>query len=226
MSLSPSAQRGMLPTWKVRSALTSVPALCVTLQEVKDALKITNVLEDSYLTGLANAAQDAVQSWTGRVFTTATMLGNADNPLTASTWWEGVQELPAVAIFGNPRGLELPGIPLASVEAFNFVDIGGTVIPFAGTSYYVDVTDKDRPGRLVLKYTTTYPGVPKEIAALTINYTVGYGAPAAVPFALKQAVLRYTAYLYYNRGECGGPEDIMDLSGASSFARLYKVINA
>lgn len=227
MSLSPNLQRGTVPTWKVRSALTSTPALCVDLaSEIKPALRVTHNLEDTYIAGLATAAQDAIQLWTGRVFTTATMIGNADNPLSASTWWDGTIQMPAVAIFGNPRGIDLPGVPLASVQTFNFIDISGNSILFDPTTYYVDVTDKDRPGRIVFKYTTVFPAVPKEIASMVIAYTVGYGAAAAVPMALKQAILRLTAFLYFNRGDCPADnEDLMAASGAGALAQLYKVYN-
>ncbi len=227
MPMSPSYQSPMVPTWKVRSALTSTPALAVTLAEVKAPLKITNALEDDYLTLLATAAQETAQLWTGRIFTTATMVGKADNPLSASSWWEGVREMPAVAIFGNPRGLELPGVPLVSVQTFTFTGIDQVVYTFdASNQYYVDTTDKDRPGRIVLRYTTTYPGVPKEILAIGLTYTVGYGAAAAVPSALKLAIIRLTTYLYANPGDCGGdPEDLVTKSGAKTFLQLYKVYN-
>jgi hypothetical protein len=226
MGIAPDPQPSMIPSYKVRLKVVTPGALCTTIEDLKVHARIPTNQEDAYLTTLLRTAQGMAESYTRRKFTTTVVEGYADDPMSLDPWWSGVVTAPASALFGTPRGIYLPSLPLASVESFNFIDLAQNVTAFAPTSYIVDANDQDRPGRVVLRYFATYPAAPREILALRVNYTVGYGAPAAVPPELVQGVLMLATFLYDNRGECADAgAGAIELSGAGAMLDQRRVVS-
>jgi uncharacterized phiE125 gp8 family phage protein len=92
--------------------------------------------------------------------------------------------------------------PLISVSSINYVDANGvTPTLWAATKYIVDAPEGDHAqrGRITLAYGETWP-VTRDIAnAVTVQFIAGYGAAAAVPQGIKQAMLLMIGHWYEHR---------------------------
>jgi uncharacterized phiE125 gp8 family phage protein len=98
-----------------------------------------------------------------------------------------------------PEGdLEIPLPPLASITSIKYYDTANAEATFAAANYFVDT--KSNPGRVVLSYGTAWPSVSlRQINGVCITFVAGYGAAAAIPQAIKQAMLLLIAYWYDQR---------------------------
>jgi len=147
----------------------------VTLDEVKDHLRIEHTDHDSQLLGLITASRDWVESYTNRA-------------LVQQTWKYYLQDCPSGDEF------ELPFPPLQSVTSIKYTDSDDTETEWSDTEYEVD-TDSE-PGRVILAYGYTWPSTtlhPKN--PIKVEYIAGYdseGSPADyrvnIPEAIKNAI--------------------------------------
>jgi len=133
----------------------------ITLDEVKDHLRITFNSHDSQLLGLITASREFVESVTGRA-------------LVQQTWKYYLQNWPA----GNE--FELPFPPLRSVTSIKYTDSDGTQTTWedtttSPTSYDYEVDTDSEPGRIILAYGETWPSTtlhPKN--PIEIEFVAGY----------------------------------------------------
>jgi len=151
----------------------------VTLDEAKEQLHITHNDEDAYIGGLIAAARIHCEQVARRSFVTRTYTAILDG-------W------PYMTRF------ELPYPPLLGVTSIKYTDQNGVQATFAASNYWVD--GHSQPGRVAIKSTASYPSVTlKEINAVEIAYTAGYGLALDVPDIYKAAVRLMLAHLYENR---------------------------
>lgn len=159
-------------------ALITPPATePITLTEAKAHVRVTASTEDTLLTALIVAARQFVEEETSRA-------------LITQTWERQLDDWPAF--------VRLPRPPALAITSIKYVDEDGTEATLASTAYtlYANV----EPGHLVIDGDELPTGVVlADYAGVRIRYTAGYGAAAAVPQALKQAMLLLIGHWYLNR---------------------------
>jgi uncharacterized phiE125 gp8 family phage protein len=153
----------------------------VSLDEAKSQCRVDTSDDDTFITGLIVAARQYVEGASRRAFITQTWRLSLDE-------WPGDDEI------------ELPKPPLVSVTSVIYKDTVGAQTTLSSSLYIVD-TDSE-PGRVKLAYgeswpsDTLYPANP-----IQITYVAGYGAAAAVPAWVKQAIKLIVGHWYENREE-------------------------
>lgn len=142
----------------------------VSLEEAKRQLRLTDTASDAELPGLIAAAQDLVEAQIGLVLVGQTVRV----PLNLSAF---------AASGSNAPSARLPIGPVRAVVAARFIG------PEAPALARLEVD-----GRLAL-----LSPVPVAARGLELDLAVGFGPPAAVPAALRQAVLTALSHLYTAR---------------------------
>jgi uncharacterized phiE125 gp8 family phage protein len=141
----------------------------------------SDTTEDTILAALITAARQQAEAITRRAFITQTWDAYLDN-------W--------------PKGncIKLPWGQLASITSIIWTDSAGTAMPLSVTTdYFVDTYSE--PGRIVLPYSTPWPGgTLHPNNPIAIQYVCGYGATAAhVPASIRTAIKMLAEDLYNNR---------------------------
>lgn len=151
----------------------------VTLEELKEHLRIDGSDEDSIIRGYLETAREHVESFCKRQLCTA-------------TWVLKLDEFP------NGKFIELPRPPLISVTSLVYLDTANASQTWANTNYSVDTYTE--PGRIILGYDKVWPttyGVPN---CITITYQAGYGATVeSVPRSIRTGILKLAGIFYENR---------------------------
>lgn len=156
---------------------TSAPSVePVTLAEAKVHLRVTHSSEDALITALIVAAREHVESVTGRKL--------------ISQQWELIQD-------AFPCGpVQLPFSPIITIDSVKYLDDDGALQTLDTAEYAKDTYSV--PGWV--SPVDTWPSTYDTINAVTIAFTVGYGATAAdVPASLKAAMLLMIGDLFENR---------------------------
>ena len=162
-----------------RTIVTPPTYIAVSLDEIKDHLRVTHTDEDPYIQALLMTAQGQVESYLNRKLITQTWKAFFDD------WPDG-------------DAIVLPFGQLQSVTNVKYTDSDGDQSTFSSDDYIVD-TDSE-PGRVVLGYNeswptaTLYPSNPIEV-----QFVCGYGDPSSVPMPIKHAIKITAADLYENR---------------------------
>jgi uncharacterized phiE125 gp8 family phage protein len=149
----------------------------VTLAEAKAHLKIDSADEDALLTTLITAARARSEWHTGRA-------------LVTQSWCLRLDAWPADGI------AEIPLPPLQAVTSIAAITADGIRGVIDPALYRVDAAGT--PARVIL---TTRPQRLRAQDCLEITFTAGYGDAAAVPPAIRQAILEIVAALYVYRGD-------------------------
>lgn len=161
------------------SVVTAAAADPVSVAEAKVHLRVDGADEDAHITSLVTAATKYCEAVMDRAFVTQTLR------LSLPCW-------PASGEIFVPRA------PLVSVSSITYVDSGGTSRTWGASNYQVDTYHL--PGRIVPAYGVSFPTLRTEtVNPVTIQYVAGYGAAAAVPQPIKQAILLLTGHWYENR---------------------------
>lgn len=148
----------------------------VSRTEAKDHVRETGTTQDALIDELIKAARILCENATSRSFIT-------------QTWRLTMDDFPRD---GSPIRLDRP--PLVSVESVKYIDSTGVEQTLASGEYVVDTSTLY--GEIVLAYGATWPNVRAGRGAVTVNYTAGYGAAAAVPETIKAAIKLTLADLY------------------------------
>jgi uncharacterized phiE125 gp8 family phage protein len=153
----------------------------VTMAEVKLHLRVDGNDEDPLLTGLIQAAREHVE---------IVLLHRA---LVTQTLEYVISSWPCL------RGIQLPRPPLASVTTIKYKDATGLVETTWSATQYVVNTDVS-PGEIVPAYGCSWPSATLyPSGGIRVRYVAGYGLAAAVPQAIKAAILLLVGHLYENR---------------------------
>ena len=151
----------------------------VTLAEVKAhaRIEIDVTEDDNLLNGLISTARQFVENY-------------IHGGLISQTW---IMSLDQKDRFSRCDYITLPLKPVLSIEEVNSFDrANGEGRAFM--DYYLD------GNRLCLEDGAYWPYNTRQLGAVTIKFTVGYGESAAdVPAPIRQAILMLVAHLYENR---------------------------
>ncbi|MBK8706577.1 MAG: phage head-tail connector protein [Saprospiraceae bacterium] len=163
-----------IKSWAVTAAPNTEP---VTSAEVKLWAKIDTAADDALITNIIQAARE-----------------NAENFLNYKLISQTVAEY--FTEFPESRGELLLRFPLvSSITSVAYVDTDGANQTF--TSYNADLSGL--PARLWPNTQTEWPGTKEQLKAVTVTYVCGYANAAAVPQAIKTAILLTIAKWYDNR---------------------------
>jgi uncharacterized phiE125 gp8 family phage protein len=162
--------------------LSSAPSgLVVTATEAKSQFRVTISTDDTLIENKIGAATRLCESEIsgGRQFLSATF----DMPVMC--WWDGV--------------LKIPRPPLSSVTHIKYYATDGTLTTLS-TSIYEVKTPWRAPGYIQRAPDQTWPAYQADRNfPIVIRFVAGFGAAAAVPLAIKEAILLTAGWLYENR---------------------------
>ncbi len=169
----------------------------VTLAEARAHLRLDTADEDALLTAFITAARAALEGETRRAFVT-------------QSWRLLLDDWPGVTV----------RLPLAPVVAVTAVTLEGTGA--LDPAHYETALAGDEP-RLVAA--RAWPAPLHSVAGIAIDFEAGYGAAAAVPAPLKQAVLMLAAHWFEHREpvSLGGAPVEMPLAVAALVAPYRRI---
>ena len=160
----------------------------VPLARAKLHLRVDHAAEDDLIQDWIAAAREMSEQYTGRRWVSQQLR------MTLSDWPDGDSGI-----------VPLPVEPVASIDAVKYFATAGNLVTLvAGTDYQTWLDH--RPPLLAPAPLKVWPTVQTDrLAAVQIEFTAGYGAPALVPYRAKTAMLLCLGYWYENRGDGTDP---------------------
>lgn len=152
----------------------------ITVSEVKEQTIIDSgfTADDTLIEAMIKAATGYAEAYCRRKFITATIT-------------EYYNAFPV-----SSKGFELSFKAIA-VNSVKYKDSDNTEQTWAAANYQADLFAT--PTEIREAYNKTYPLTYNELNTVYVEYTTGYGAAAAVPQEIKQALLLMVADMYENR---------------------------
>ena len=170
----------------------------VTLQEVKEHLRLDDGIDERLLRPMIETARRFAEQHLGRrlVSTTLTQTYDVaqdfDEPL-----WEGTKLGADIQFY--KRYLTLSDSPVQSVTHVKTYDDADTATVFASSKYYVD--NAREPARIVLRKGETWPSSLRVANGIEVQYVAGYSSIYAIPEPIRMGILQHIAHLYEHRGD-------------------------
>lgn len=150
----------------------------VSLAEARAHCRVTPDEDDALLAGYILAARQHVEVHTRRALMQQTW------DLTIDDAW--------------PDIITVPRPPLVSVVSVSYLDTTGVLQVLPADQYLVSVGGIE--GRISPAYGQSWPSVRRQLDAITVRFTCGYGTnPGDVPNPLRQAMLLLVGHWYENR---------------------------
>lgn len=180
----------------------------VSLAEAKAHLRYEDDDQDALISALIGAAVDYAQNFLGR-----SLLDQA---------WDYYLDS-----FDAAKPLTIPLPPLIEVVGLFYLDSAGDEQEFSAASYSVD--NSSEPARISLLYGGTWPTAIAQANAIRVRFRAGYlntDSPpvAAVPFAIKAAILLTVGTLFEHRETVVIGQTAVTLPfGAEQLLRQYRV---
>lgn len=154
----------------------------VTLAELKAQCRVEHSAEDDLLTAYGIAARQQCESILERALITQTWARMLD----CFPWSE----------------IELGKPPVQAITSITYVDTAGATQTLSSSAYVLDPTGEE-PGFVLPVFGYVWPPTLDTAGAVTITFTCGYGAAAAVPDAIKTWIRMRVATLYRFRESIG-----------------------
>lgn len=164
-----------MSSWKVTTGPASEP---ITKAEAKLWLKVDNTADDDIVDALIESARTWVERHCNIGLLPQTITQVYDD------WPEG-------------REFELTVTPIRSVSSIKYLDSDGAEQTLSSALYTVDYYQ--RPARVQLKYSQTWPTLYDQVNSVSAIYSVGYDAASAVPGPVVTAMKLAIADAYENR---------------------------
>jgi len=165
--------------------VTTAPTLePLTLEEVRDHLRVTTTDDDAYLDALIVGVRQAFEQTYDLALLTQTRKLRLDR--------------------GWPERLFLPHRPVQSVSSITYLDTDGASQTLASSVYQVvgarTTPDVDAPACYVtLAYNQCWPSIRLVPETITVTYVCGWLARGSIPQPIRQAMLVGIAELYEQR---------------------------
>jgi len=157
---------------------TEAPAVAaVSIAEAMEHCHVSDKAEESYVAALVAKATRYVERTWRRQLITAT--------------WE-------LYLDAFPAEIELPLLPVQSVEAITYLDTSGTSQPLAAADYQVDLASPDVAARIKPAANENWPSTYTDAyAVVTVEFVAGYGdSPSDVPETIHHSILLLAAHWY------------------------------
>lgn len=222
--------------------LATVGAPIATIQEAMDHARVTNPQDTAVFTAILAAAEELIETLTGRTFRPKQLRLTLDYiPGAGWPWWDG-ERLGALSSWQYAY-LPLARSPQLVTDAdglyplvMSTYGLNNAVTVFPADQYFVANTDPKQNARVCLNVGSIWPVDLRRFDAIQVDYFAGYAdlldytdpsAPVAfdpprsgVPASVRLALLQLTAYLYEHRGE-ESSSAVAEDSGAMGFLRPY-----
>lgn len=153
----------------------------ITLEEIKQQLKIDWIEEDVLLAGYIKAAREFCEQFQNKAYVTQTLEKTLD-------------QIP------YNRIIELNKPPLKNVVKVSYTDINGITTDVDSSNYFTDT--KSIPGRIIFKKDFSISVKLQEINAISVIYTAG-NTINEVPQKVKIAIMLLVGHWYKNREATG-----------------------
>ena len=163
------------------SLITDATFEPLSIADCKTQLAIApgDTAHDQILTGLITAARMYVEAHTGMA-------------IPRQTWDYLIDTLPMSA-----EPIQLPKYPTASVTSIKYYDTAGVQQTWSSANYVLS-TGRN-PCTVRLAYDCTWPSYRIQPDGIAIRLVCGYTSAAAVPRALKQALLLLVSHWFEQR---------------------------
>jgi uncharacterized phiE125 gp8 family phage protein len=148
----------------------------VSLDEMKQHLRVDIMEDDLLIESLITTAREYVEMFTRRQLVTA------EWGLTLDEW---------------PACIRPPRPPLMGVMTLAYTDSAGQPQTLDPARYQVDMSRE--PGRILPAHGTSWPAVQPGPGAVQLLYQAGYGAAVDVPHTFKAAIKLVVGDLYEHR---------------------------
>jgi len=184
--------------------LTFPTELPVSLDLVKQQLRITDTSEDEFLTLLVNAAREFFQTMTGRILITTEFE-------TFRSFFE--------------QSIELRRSKLVDLIAFQYLDIEDILITMPDIFY---VNKEAVYSRIIIPDISLFPNDKADnIQSVRVDFTAGFGTTSDdIPFDIQMALLNHVAQMYANRGDCSTCDASSALpANATLIYNKYKIVS-
>ncbi len=187
--------------------LVTPPALePLSLQEVKDHLRVDGVVEDSYIEPLIQPAREWAEAFLNRA-------------LISQTWDLFLERFPPSSNFQ----IDIPWPALQQIISIKYQDELDVEQTWSDTLYTVD--NNRELGRVVPIMNETYPNTFGHIHDVTIRFLAGYGLNSEdVPRAIMQAMLLKIGHWYERREESSVVPLHRIPDGAANLLWPYRVV--
>lgn len=167
----------------------------LTLEEVKDYLRVDTNSEDTLITSFIIAARRQVEARTYRPLITQTWLLSLD--------FSDISDI-----------VEINKFPLQSVDSIKYFDIDGNIQTIDSSKYIVDINSN--PCRV--QFTDLPSTIKNQINAMQIEFTCGYGDLASyVPEDIKLAMKFIIGHYYENRQDVVTGTQVNEIPQSSQF---------
>lgn len=192
---------------RLATNVTSAPASePVSLAEMKLWLRVDDTSDDALITSLIVTARESAEKFTKRAFinqTVETFIDRFPSRYNSINYPE-FTEISREAITNTRDYIQLVKLPVSAITTLEYYDTSDSINTFASSNYFLDAPS----GRIILKYSQSWPTSVRDKAAVKITATHGYGASAsAVPSAIKDAIKMHVMRMYEKRNVCSMPED-------------------
>ena len=188
---------------KIHTEPTQEP---LTLQEVKEYLRVEDNTDERNLRPLIESARRLVEEHLNRTLMQTTYqqfldsFDEYEDPL-----FEGVRQGPYLNYYKNY--IDLVKSPVISVTHIKTYQDDDSATTMAASKYYVD--NAREPSRIVLRQGETFPTALRVANAIEIQYVEGYTSPYQVPEPIRLAILQIIAHMYEHRGDMGNAAEAM-----------------
>lgn len=185
------------------TAPTSEP---VTLQEAKSWARIDSSDEDSLLSNLITVARQEAEKYLRSALMPQTWEMTLDVGTSAldDVLGDGFYEFPINQLYGTlPNVIALPYAPIQSITSVKYFDTANTENTYSSSNYTLDAAG----GRLMLNQSAVWASNMRPNASAKIRYVAGYANGAAVPMAIRIAIMNYVLLAYEQRGICENTTD-------------------
>lgn len=159
----------------------------LTVQEVKDFLRVDSDAEDTLLGVLIDAATEVAQHYLGRFLLTTVIEEFYDFFPVYKTGVDPFQ--------GDRNIIYLSRGPVQSVASVKYIDGNGDEQTVTATDYRTDLVSE--PARIMPDY--GWYGTKDTVNAVIVRYTSGYTQASDVPANIKVALLLIIAEMYEKR---------------------------
>lgn len=170
----------------------------VTLQEVKEYLRVEDSTDERTIRPLIETARRFAEEHMGRALFSTTFtqyydsVSDMDSPL-----WEGMRTGPYLNYYKNY--LTLGKSPAVSVTHVKTYDDSDNATTMENTKYYVD--SGREPARIVLRTGESFPTALRVANAIEVEYVAGYSSIYSIPEPIRMGILQHIAHLYEHRGD-------------------------
>lgn len=169
------------------TVITPATLKALTVQEVKDYLRVDSDAEDTLLEVLISAATEMAESYLGRFLLTTVIEEFYD--------FFPVYKTGVDPFRGDRNIIYLSRGPVQSLASVKYIDGNGDEQTVSSSDYRTDLVSE--PGRIFPDY--GWYGTKDTVNAVIVRYTCGYTQASDVPANIKMAMLLMIGEMYEKR---------------------------